>query len=293
MTGNLDLFAPPSAPAPVRPACPVDVDRVLRGELSWMALVHDAFAFLASLPDECVDLIDTDIPYASLELHRNKGTTTRLKVSDGSTNKWFGTIANATLVLLLEEFYRVLKPDRHCYLWLDGPTTDVIKWQQFLDDPDDPSGPKRNKDGSYPTLSGFKYHRDLAWVKTTKSGEKPHGGMGYHWRGAKENVMFLEKGKRRLNDLGLTDVLWFPRPSDVDHATPKPREAQDAIVTNSSNPGEVVLDPFCGSGPAIASAVALGRRAIGCDLDPAAIETTKAAVLAAIQPVEPDLVAAT
>lgn len=283
---TLDLFpglAPAVAPPPARPPAACDLlypeaGRVLRGEVNFALYVTHYLDFLRSLPDESIDLVDTDVPYSSLELHRSKGTTTRLKASDGSSNEWFGTIPDSSLPELLAEFYRVLRPDRHCYLWVDEPTMDVIKAQQFARNPDGTY--VRNKSGWYPCASGFKYHRHLTWVKTTKAGDAPRGGMGYHWRGAKELILFLEKGKRRLNDLGLTDVLLHPRP-DVDHGTPKPRETNEAIVINSSNLGEVVLDPFCGSGSAPAAAVKLGRRALGCDIDPKAIVTSRAEIAAA------------
>ena len=54
----------------------------------------DAVEWLKSLPSESVDLFITDPPYESLEKHRSKGTTTRLKVSKGSSNKWFEIFPN-------------------------------------------------------------------------------------------------------------------------------------------------------------------------------------------------------
>ncbi|MHA1988316.1 MAG: site-specific DNA-methyltransferase, partial [Promethearchaeota archaeon] len=50
-----------------------------------------ALFLLNSLEDESIDLIITDPPYESLEKHRRKGTTTRLKQSKSSSNKWFKT----------------------------------------------------------------------------------------------------------------------------------------------------------------------------------------------------------
>lgn len=40
-------------------------------------------------------------------------------------------------------------------------------------------------------------------------------------------------------------------------------------------PGQLVVDPFCGGGTTLAAAVATGRRSIGCDIDPAAVATTR------------------
>lgn len=49
----------------------------------------DVFEMLSSLQNESIDLILTDPPYESLEKHRKVGTTTRLKNSKSSSNKWF------------------------------------------------------------------------------------------------------------------------------------------------------------------------------------------------------------
>ena len=58
-------------------------------------VVSDAFELLATLPDDSVDLLVTDPPYESLQLHRSRGTTTRL------TTNWFTTVPNARLPELL------------------------------------------------------------------------------------------------------------------------------------------------------------------------------------------------
>ncbi len=55
------------------------------------------------------------------------------------------------------------------------------------------------------------------------------------------------------------------------YPTQKPRALLERIVRASSNPGDLVLDPFCGSGTALLAAQALGRRWIGIDANPGAI----------------------
>lgn len=48
--------------------------------------------------------------------------------------------------------------------------------------------------------------------------------------------------------------------------TQKPLPLLERIIATSSNPGDVILDPFCGCGTAIEAATALGRRWIGIDI---------------------------
>src|SRR6202171_2655577 len=65
-------------------------------------VVSDAFELLRGLAPESVDLVVTDPPYDSLQIHRARGTTTRL------TTNWVSTVANARLPELLRAVYRVV-----------------------------------------------------------------------------------------------------------------------------------------------------------------------------------------
>jgi DNA modification methylase len=55
------------------------------------------------------------------------------------------------------------------------------------------------------------------------------------------------------------------------YPTQKPLALLERLVAASSNPGDVVLDAFCGSGTALVAAQRLGRRWIGMDVTPAAV----------------------
>ena len=203
----------------------------------------DAWQWLETIPDESLDLVVTDPPYESLEKHRAKGTTTRLKDSKASSNKWFGTIPNELLPGLCREIYRVTKPDRHVYLICDHETAWVLK----------------------PAMeaAGFKFWKPIIWDKMAI-------GMGYHYRARYEVVLFGEKGKRKLNDLSIPDILTHKR---VHGGIPaeKPVGLLKDLIGQSTQPGEVVADPFMGSGSAGAAALELGRRFVGCDINSALV----------------------
>ena len=51
------------------------------------------------------------------------------------------------------------------------------------------------------------------------------------------------------------------------HATQKPVSGLVPVVSTFSRPGDVVLDPFCGSGSTLVAAQSLGRRYIGIEID--------------------------
>ena len=205
---------------------------------------RDAVEWLRERPSESVDLLITDPAYESLEKHRAVGTTTRLKHSKASSNDWFKVFPNARLPELFQEVFRVLKRNTHFYLMCDAETMFIAK----------PEGER----------AGFRFWKPLVWDKRTI-------GMGYHYRARYEFILFFEKGKRRLNDLGIADVIAVPR---VHRGYPaeKPYEIAEILISQSSRPGDVVADPFMGSGSVGVAAARLGRRFLGNDLNHEAVK---------------------
>jgi DNA modification methylase len=72
----------------------------------------------------------------------------------------------------------------------------------------------------------------------------------------------------------IPDAMHLPAAERTGYPTQKPERLLERVIEASSNPGDLVFDPFCGSGTALAAAVRRGRRAAGADRSPAAVETT-------------------
>jgi DNA modification methylase len=104
-------------------------------------------------------------------------------------------------------------------------------------------------------------------------------GMGYHYRARYECVLFFEKGKRKLNDLGIADIIQQKR-INGGYPAEKPPEVSEVLVRQSSEPGELVVDPFTGSGSAGVAAVRNGRDFRGNDLCAEAVEIARSRLLA-------------
>ena len=69
------------------------------------------------------------------------------------------------------------------------------------------------------------------------------------------------------------DVKWLDSEAErVGYPTQKPLGLLERIVQSSSNPGDMVLDPFCGCATACIAAEKLGRQWVGIDLSPKAVE---------------------
>ena len=83
---------------------------------------------------------------------------------------------------------------------------------------------------------GFKFWKPIVWDKVTI-------GMGYHYRARYEFILFFEKGKRRLSNLGTPDVLEFKRVYRG-YPTEKPVPLLEVLISQSSEVAETVLDPF-------------------------------------------------
>lgn len=198
----------------------------------------DAVEWLKQQADESVDLMITDIPYESLEKHRKIGTTTRLKNSKAPSNPWFEIFPNDRLPELFAEIYRVMKKNTHFYFICDQETMFVAK--------------------PLAEAAGFKFWKPIVW-------DKQAIGMGYHYRAQCEFVLFFEKGKRKLNNLSTSDVISFKRLRGG-YPTEKPVELIKTLIEQSSKAGEVVCDPFFGSGVALVASYELDRIPTGNDL---------------------------
>ena len=213
----------------------------------------DAVAWLRTLPSESIDLVVTDPPYESLEKHRAIGTTTRLKHSKASSNDWFDIFPNDRFEELFVEVHRVLKRNTHFYLYCDPETMFVAK-------------PIAEK-------VGFKFWKPIVWNKVSI-------GMGYHYRAKYECILFFEKGKRKLNDLGISDIIEHPRIRGG-YPAEKPPQVSEVLVKQSTQPGELVIDPFMGSGSTGVAAVTNGRSFRGNDVCEEAVQITRSRLIEA------------
>ena len=252
--------------------------KITSGDFTCLVLQGDCIEVLSLLPDNCIDLTVTDPAYESLERHRAKGTTTRLKQSKASSNAWFTSFLNSRYGELFDQFYRVHRCNTHCYMFCDAETEAVALTgiNPYADQPSVRSA----------LSAGWRAWPSLTWVKTKKAvdaigrdrnsenqtdawlqQEMVRSGMGYHWRRADERILFLEKGKQKLNNLGWPNVMCGTRAGKNQFPTEKPENIIERLILNSTNPSDIILDTFAGSGAVGRVAVRLGRRVILIDLD--------------------------
>lgn len=152
---------------------------------------------------------------------------------------WFPELPDGVWPEVLAELYRVLRADAHAYLFCDWRT------QRIFEDA--------------AAEVGFTVRRPLVWDKCSPA-------LGGAWRSQSELILFCEKGYRPGNFKNRGNVLQAPRIARG-YPTEKPVKILKPLISQSSLPGELVLDPFCGSGNVGKVARALGRRALLCDVD--------------------------
>lgn len=138
------------------------------------------------------------------------------------------------------ELYRVLRQDRHAYVFAN------VRLAPIFD--------------AAARAAGFTVRMPLVWDKLSPA-------LGRTWRAQYEFICWYEKGRRVGHDRTLGNVLRAPRVRRR-YPTEKPGEILRTIIGQASLSGEVVLDPFCGSGSAGQAAVSLGRRTLLGDLTP-------------------------
>ena len=126
--------------------------------------------------------------------------------------------------------------------------------------------------GSTPSLA-------YAWIEVPKHltlenvciWDKGFVGMGWRYRFQWEAVIIATKGERKTWNGGAnrSNILEFQKviPQNGEHPTPKPEALMRQLIEDNSNPGDYVLDPFCGAGTTLRAAKDLGRKAIGIEIE--------------------------
>jgi site-specific DNA-methyltransferase (adenine-specific) len=237
-------------------------------------LVGDCVEVLNGLPPESVDLIFADPPYnlqLRQDLHRPN-----LSLVDRVDDAWdqFADFAayDAFTRAWLTACRRVLK--RTGTLWVIGSYHNIYRVGAILQEMDywilnNVAWIKQNP---MPNFRGVRFtnaHESLIWA------QKEHGAQytfNHHaMKGLNEGLQMrsdwylpLCTGRERLKFNG-----------EKAHPTQKPEALLYRVILSSSNEGDVVLDPFFGTGTTGAVARRLKRRWIGVELDPHYVEIAR------------------
>lgn len=258
-------------------APPLVSDRIIAG---------DCVAEMAALPAGCADLVFADPPY-NLQLGGELARPDHSRV-DGVTESWdkFDDFES------YDQFTRAwLAGARHCLkadgaLWVIGSYHNIFRVGAIMQD------------------LGFWILNDIVWRKTNPM----PNFKGTRFTNAHETLIWAAKSKtskyvfhydamKTLNDdLQMRSDWSFPLCTGQErlkgddgkklHPTQKPEALLHRLLLATTRPGDLILDPFFGSGTTGAAAARLGRRYIGIERDETYIEAARER-LAAIAPIAP------
>ena len=244
---------------PAKTAAKLPLDQILQG---------DCLARLAELPDNSVDLVFADPPY-NLQLKNELHRPDQSKV-DAVTDDWdkFDSFAtyDAFTRAWLAEAQRVLKPTGT--LWVIGSYHNIFRVGTALQD------------------LGFWILNDIIWRKTNpmpnfRGTRFTNAHETLIWAAPDENTTghtFNYQAMKTLNDDVQMRSDWSlpictggERLKEEDgsklHPTQKPESLLHRVLLASSDAGDIVLDPFFGTGTTGAVAKKLGRHFIGIEAD--------------------------
>ena len=241
--------------------------RARAGSAINRVIVGDCLEELAKLPAASVDLVFADPPY-NLQLERDLLRPNNTKV-DGVDDDWdkFSSFADYDRFsrAWLAECRRVLKPDGA--IWVIGSYHNVFRLGVALQD------------------LGFWLQNDVIWRKVNpmpnfrgKRFTNAHETLIWAGRDQKARVTFNYEAMKALNDDVQMRSDWlFPICSGPErlkddegrkaHPTQKPEALLHRLMLATTNPGDLVLDPFFGTGTTGAVAKRLGRRWLGIERD--------------------------
>jgi DNA modification methylase len=225
----------------------------------WTLHRGDCLEHMRSLPDKCVDHAIFDAPY---EVEAHTKSSRRLK--DATQKKGAANIGAVRFLDPVLPFAAITDEQRRsvaiecarlCRRWVMTfcQIEAVSAWRAAF------------------VSAGLDWIRGGVWLKPNGSpqftGDRP--GMGFECI-----AIAHQPGKKRWNGGGRHAVWECPLDHHAggggrnDHPTRKPDDLMLCLVGDFTDEGETVLDPFAGSGTTGVACLRLGRRFIGCELDP-------------------------
>jgi adenine-specific DNA-methyltransferase len=200
--------------------------------LTENAIHHgDSLQLVQQLAPRSVDLICSDPPYGGNEL----GGKNAPPIANNSTP--------LPGLLVIQRSLAALKLNRFCVLFLNQ------QHQPFYD----------TFFRRYTTLRVRGY---VVWDKKSM-------GLGYGVRTQHELIGIYEKGRPAYPANAIPSVISASRADTSEHPNAKPLALMRYLLGKFSSPGDLVLDPFAGSGTTLVAAKASGRRFLGIELDSA------------------------
>lgn len=227
----------------------------------------DILEALPLLPDEFADLIIIDPPYnLTKDFHGNKFNARSEESYDDYLSTWFPLVC------------KKLKPAGSLYICGDWKCTSSIQravekelsilnritWQREKGRGAASNWKNSMEDIWFAVKNPNDYYFDVESVKMKRKVIAPYkeNGKPKDWEEGSEGNFRLTHPSNFWDDIS---VPFWSMPENTDHPTQKPEKLYAKLVLASSRLGDIVFDPFLGSGTASVVAKKLGRRYVGIE----------------------------
>jgi len=203
----------------------------------------DALAWLVDCPAEQFDVILTDPIYGmgADEFGDSGGLAQGAHGYKDNHETWC-----KHMDILCPESFRITKAQAHLYVFCDIESFTEMK-ERFI------------------AAGWWVFRTPLIWHKpSAMRAPWPENGPQRKY----ETCLYAVKGKRPVLKMA-PDLVTYPPDTNLGHAAQKPVALFEDFLRRSVQPGDSVLDPFCGTGPIFPAAHALKCRATGIELDTA------------------------
>lgn len=229
-------------------ALPAEVVEVLSGVRKWAVICADNSEVLPLLGDKSVDHVITDSPYAAAAMKNARSAESIKKRRDGVVYDFgYSALTDSQRDAVSEQIARVVR--RWVVSWCDIESAG--SWRETL------------------TAHGLRYIRTAAWFRENGapqfSGDRPAQDI-------EACVIAHAAGEKlRWNGGGRGGSAKGPivnsQADEREHSSPKPLWLMERQILDFTDPGDLVLEPYAGSGTTMAAALRNGRRAIGIEID--------------------------
>ncbi len=212
------------------------------GGVKWDVHFEDCLSGLSRLPEKSIHCIVTDPPYG-MNYVSNRRTHESDIVRAINNDQKFDPVWFDKALVALE---RVLVDDAHVYVFASDGVAGHM--QQVFE-------------------RYFTFKNWLIWDKKNHTAGDLDGAYGKQC----EFILFGHKGRRPLQRGRPSSLIAFPKIDSTDmlHVSQKPLPLISFLIENSTKPGEIVCDPFIGSGTTAIASVKLGRSFVGYENDDA------------------------
>lgn len=200
----------------------------------------DCLDLLARMEEGCIDLLVTDPPYKTIS---GGDSGNRPKGMLSGNRKLFKHQSDIEIHDWMPLVFKVLKEESHAYIF-----TNSLNLKEMLDESE---------------KAGFQLHNILVWEKNNCTPSQ------FYMKNC-EYVLFLRKGKAKwINNIGASKTVhqFNNILGKKTHPCEKPVDLLRFYIENSSKEGDMVLDPFMGTGSCGEACVKTGRRFLGIEKD--------------------------